>query len=80
MVALDATASQIGCIDGTALLNTIAASATAAYFATQTPCVNRGGPGARARVFRWATDWGTAIFILAAVVVAVMVNAAKPAP
>ncbi len=79
MVALDATASQIGASMGTALLNTIAASATAAYFATQ-----RLASIARAQGlvhgYSVATDWGTAIFILAAVVVAVMVNAAKPAP
>ncbi len=71
------TASQIGASIGTALLNTIAASATAAYFATQ-----RLGSIARAEGlvhgYSVATEWGTAILILAAVVVAVMVNAAKP--
>ena len=72
------TASQIGASIGTALLNTIAASATAAYFATQ-----RVGSVAKSQGlvhgYSVATAWGTAIFILAAAVVAVMVNAAKPA-
>jgi EmrB/QacA subfamily drug resistance transporter len=71
------TASQIGASIGTALLNTVAASATVAYFAS-----HRIGSVGRSQGlvhgYSVATEWGTAIFVLAAVIVAVMVNAGKP--
>jgi hypothetical protein len=72
------TASQIGASIGTALLNTIAATATVAYVASH----GIGSAGRAAGLvhgYSIATEWGTAIFILAAVIVAVMVNAGKPA-
>jgi predicted MFS family arabinose efflux permease len=71
------TASQIGASIGTALLNTIAASATVAYFSVH----GLGSAGRAAGLvhgYSVATAWGTGVFILAAVIVAVMVNAGKP--
>ena len=71
------TTSQIGASIGTALLNTIAASATVAYFSVQ----GLGSAGRAAGLvhgYSVATAWETGIFILAAVIVGVMVNAGKP--
>ena len=70
------TASQIGASIGTALLNTVAAGATVAYFATHGPSAGRAQ--GLVHGYSVATEWGTAIFVLAAVIVAVMVNAGKP--
>jgi EmrB/QacA subfamily drug resistance transporter len=69
------TFQQIGGSLGVAVLNTIAASATAAYLA-----VNSNG---RLRVeaivhgYSVATAWGVAILLLGAVVAAVLINAGK---
>jgi EmrB/QacA subfamily drug resistance transporter len=70
------TAQQVGGSLGTALLNTIAASATAGYLATH-------GLSQRADAlvhgYSVATEWGTAILILGAVAAAVLINAPRPA-
>jgi hypothetical protein len=69
------TFQQIGGSLGVAVLNTIAASATAAYLA-----VNSNG---RLRVeaivhgYSVATAWGVAILLVGAVVAAVLINAGK---
>jgi hypothetical protein len=76
------TAQQIGASLGTALLNTIAATASAAYLAA-----HRAEPGLRARdlipgalVHGYATaaGWASLILVAAAVAVAVLVNAPRP--
>jgi EmrB/QacA subfamily drug resistance transporter len=70
------TAQQIGGSLGTALLNTIAATATAAYLAR--------GSGAAHPVdalvhgYRTATAWGTAILVAAGVVAAILIRAGRP--
>jgi EmrB/QacA subfamily drug resistance transporter len=74
------TAQQVGGSLGVALLNTIAASATAGYLAasgTRTP-----GTVARALVhgYTTATAWSAAILLAAAVLAAVLINADGPAP
>jgi EmrB/QacA subfamily drug resistance transporter len=72
------TFQQIGASIGVAVLNTIAASATAAYLAV--------GSNERLRSegivhgYSVATEWGVAILVLAAVVTAVLINARRPAP
>ena len=64
------TAQQIGGSLGTALLNSIAISATAAY----------AGPRAAALVhgFSVATGWGVAILLAGAIAAAALINAARP--
>lgn len=72
---------QIGASLGTALLNSIAASAATAYLATS-------GPGASANAafvhgYTIASLWGAAIVLGGAILVALLINAsprAKPAP
>jgi EmrB/QacA subfamily drug resistance transporter len=67
---------QIGGSLGVAVLNTIAASATAAYLAVNS--------NERLRIesivhgYSVATEWGVAILVLGAVVAAVLINAGKP--
>ena len=70
------TAQQVGGSLGTALLNTVAASATAGYLATHAI-----GLRAEALVHGYsvATEWGTAILVLGAVAAAVLINAPSPA-
>jgi EmrB/QacA subfamily drug resistance transporter len=70
------TFQQIGGSLGIAVLNTIAASATAAYLAGN----SRGLSTAEAIVHGYsvATGWGVAILVLGAVVAAVLINAGKP--
>jgi len=69
------TAQQVGGSLGTALLNTVAASATAGYLATHAL-----GQRAEALVHGYsvATEWGTAILVLGAVAAAVLINAPRP--
>ena len=64
------TASQIGGSLGTALLNTIAISATAGFV----------GPRAAALVhgFSVATGWGTAILLFGALAAALLITASGP--
>jgi EmrB/QacA subfamily drug resistance transporter len=70
------TAQQVGGSVGTALLNTIAAGATAAYVAAHS------GPGAGAsglvHGFTVAALWGAGILATAAVLAAVLVTAPRP--
>ena len=71
--AMTNTSQQIGASIGTALLNTIAAAATATYLAAH----QRGtGVQARATVHGYATAsfWVAGIFLLAAVVAGVLIN------
>jgi MFS family permease len=70
------TAQQVGGSLGTALLNTIAASATAAYLARHSPSPDP--VHALVHGYRIATTWGTAILALGAVVAAVLINAGSP--
>jgi MFS family permease len=70
------TFSQIGGSLGVAVLNTIAASATAAYLV-----VNSDGQSrveAIVHGYSVATEWGVAILILGAIVAAVLINAGRP--
>ncbi len=72
------TAQQIGGSLGTALLNTIAASATAAYLASHS-----GRPDtvhALVHGYRVATIWATAVLVLGGVVAAVLIDAGRSAP
>jgi len=73
------TATQIGASLGTALLNTIAASATAAYL------VNVGHSSAamnQALVHGYAvaTAWAAGVLVLGAISTAVLINAGRPTP
>jgi EmrB/QacA subfamily drug resistance transporter len=67
-------ATQIGASLGTALLNTIAASATAAYLAgtpSSAPVVNQ----ALVHGYAVATAWAAGILVLGAVTTAILINA-----
>ena len=70
------TFQQIGGSLGVAVLNTIAASATAAYIAVNSN--ERMRVEAIVHGFSVATQWGAAILLLGAVVAAVLINAGKP--
>lgn len=73
------TANQVGGSIGTALLNTIAASATAGYLAA-----HAGGPSTAAlglvHGFSVAIGWGAGILAAAALIAAVMIDAGRPSP
>jgi EmrB/QacA subfamily drug resistance transporter len=68
------TFQQIGGSLGVAVLNTIAASATAAYLSVN----GRLHVEAIVHGYSVATAWGVAILLLGAVVAAVLINAGKP--
>jgi EmrB/QacA subfamily drug resistance transporter len=70
------SAQQVGASLGTALLNTIAAGATAGYLATHI----HGGSQAAALVHGYATAaiWAAGILLAAAVIVGLLVNASPP--
>jgi hypothetical protein len=68
------TFQQIGGSLGVAVLNTIAASATAAYLAVN----SNARVEAIVHGYSVATGWGVAILVLGAVVAAVLINAGKP--
>jgi EmrB/QacA subfamily drug resistance transporter len=68
------TFQQIGGSLGVAVLNTIAASATAAYLAVNQP----SGVEAIVHGYSVATGWGVAILVLGALVAAILINAGKP--
>lgn len=71
------TAQQVGGSLGTALLNTIAASATAGYLASHSlDLIVRAQ--ALVHGYSVATEWGTAILVLGAVVAATMITVGKP--
>jgi EmrB/QacA subfamily drug resistance transporter len=71
------TAAQVGASLGVALLNTIAASATAGYLAAH---VGSAGALTEGLVhgFSTATAWGAAILALGAVLALLLINAGKP--
>jgi len=70
------TFQQIGGSLGVAVLNTIAASATAAYLAVNSNPLLR--VQAIVHGYSVATEWGVAILLLGALVAAVLINAGKP--
>jgi EmrB/QacA subfamily drug resistance transporter len=70
------TFQQIGGSIGVAVLNTIAASATAAYLAVNAN--ERLRVEAIVHGYSAATGWGVAILVLGAVVAAVLINAGRP--
>jgi EmrB/QacA subfamily drug resistance transporter len=71
--AMTTTSQQIGASIGTALLNTIAASATAAYLVSH----RRGGdvvPRATVHGFATASAWAAGIMLLAAIIGGLLIN------
>jgi EmrB/QacA subfamily drug resistance transporter len=64
------TAQQIGGSLGTALLNTIAITATAGYVGARAAALVHG--------FSAATAWGVAILVLGALVAGILINAPRP--
>jgi MFS family permease len=66
------TANQVGGSLGTAVLNTIAASATAGFAGARAAAIVHG--------FAVATAWGAAILVACAVVAAVLITAPRPKP
>ena len=77
--AMTNTSQQIGASIGTALLNTIAASATAAYLASHR---QSAADVARATVHGYATasGWAAGIFVLAAVLSAILIDVRPGSP
>lgn len=71
------TAQQVGGSLGTALLNTIATSATAAYVASHERSALSLVP-ALVHGYATATAWASAILVLGAVVALVLISAGKP--
>ena len=71
------TSQQIGASVGTALLNTVAATATAAYLATHRHAATEAA--ATIHGFAVASGWGAASLVLAAVVGGILIDA-RPAP
>jgi EmrB/QacA subfamily drug resistance transporter len=70
-------AQQIGASLGTAVLNSIAASATLAFAALHT--TSRGvGPAALVHGYSVATVWGTGILVAGALAAALLMNASRP--
>ena len=72
------TASQVGGSLGTALLNTIAAGATAAYLASQHPAAGVIAQGL-VHGYSVATGWAAAVLGLGAMTTLLLINAKKPA-
>jgi hypothetical protein len=70
------TAQQIGASLGTALLNTIAASATAHYMAGHVARINL--VQGLVHGYQVATIWGTGILVLGGIVAALLINAGRP--
>jgi EmrB/QacA subfamily drug resistance transporter len=70
------TFQQIGGSLGVAVLNTIAASATAAYLVANSD--QRSRVAAIVHGYSVATEWGVAILVLGAIVAVVLINAGKP--
>jgi EmrB/QacA subfamily drug resistance transporter len=72
------TASQVGASLGTALLNNIAASATAAYLAG--PRLSAGVLNqALVHGYAVATAWAAGVLVLGAIMTAILINAGRPA-
>jgi hypothetical protein len=72
--AMTNTSQQIGASIGTALLNTIAATATATYLASHTKTVQTV-TAATVHGYAVASGWAAGILVLAAVVGGVLINA-----
>ena len=72
-------ATQVGASLGTAVLNTIAASATVAYLGNGLK--PSAGLIAQALVhgYSTATSWAAAILVVAALLIALLINAGRPA-
>ena len=70
------TFQQIGGSLGVAILNTVAASSTAAYLALTSPAKSR--VEAIVHGYSVATTWGVAILVLGAVIAALLIKAGKP--
>ena len=72
------TAQQVGASIGTALLNTVAASATAAYIASSAGvAANRAG--ALVHGYATATGWAAAVLLGGALIAAMLISAPRPA-
>jgi predicted MFS family arabinose efflux permease len=71
------TAQQVGASVGTALLNTLATSATGAYLASQPRGLVAVSQGL-VHGYAVAAAWGTAILVLGAVLAMVMISAGRP--
>jgi EmrB/QacA subfamily drug resistance transporter len=78
------TAQQMGASVGTALLNTIAATATAAYLAAHTVGSGaRSGENIRAGLvhgYATASGWAAVILVAAAMIAGLLVKAPRPTP
>ena len=73
--AASSAAGQLGSSIGAALLNTIAATATAAYIAVH---ATGGAAAATVHGYTVAAGWGAAILLVLAIPIAVLVNAGAP--
>jgi EmrB/QacA subfamily drug resistance transporter len=71
-------AQQVGASVGTALLNSLAAGATAAYLATQTGHPAHLRALALVHGYATATAWGAGLLVLGALVAAVLIDAPRP--
>lgn len=71
------TAQQVGASIGTALLNTVAAGATAAYVASHVG-VAASRAGALVHGYGVATAWAAVVLLGGAVIAAVLINASRP--
>jgi EmrB/QacA subfamily drug resistance transporter len=71
--AMTNTSQQIGASIGTALLNTIAAAATATYLATHAPAAHELAT-ATVHGYATASAWAAGIFVLAAVIAGTLIN------
>jgi hypothetical protein len=71
------TAQQVGGSVGTALLNTIAAGATASYLVSQ-PLTRAVRAAGLVHGYAVATVWGAGILVAAAVLSGVLINTGKP--
>jgi EmrB/QacA subfamily drug resistance transporter len=75
------TAQQVGGSIGVALVNTIAASATAAYLAgTRGPGGDAVQRAALVHGYTTAIGWAAGLLLVATVLAAVLINAPRPAP
>ncbi len=72
--AMTTTSQQIGASIGTALLNTIAASATATYLASH-PGGGKVATAATVHGYATASGWAAGILVLAALLAALLINA-----
>jgi MFS family permease len=70
------TSQQVGGSVGTALLNTVAATATASYLAGHP----RAGAAGLVHGYSVAAGWGAAILLTAALLTLILVNAGRPSP